>query len=66
VRSKKGRTYKGTGRFVVSNGGKTATLTTKGTGADGKPFTAVTVYEKCDGWGGFTRPRYGRPRWVPL
>ena len=46
VRSKKGGTYKGTGRFVVSNGGKTATLTTKGTGADGKPFSALTVYDK--------------------
>jgi hypothetical protein len=46
VRSKKGGTYKGTGRFVVSNGGKTATLTTKGTGADGKPFTGMTVYDK--------------------
>ena len=33
VRSKKGGTYKGTGRFVVSDDGKTATLTTKGTGA---------------------------------
>src|SRR6267154_5585613 len=37
VRSKMGGPYKGTGRFVVSDGGKTATLTTKGTGADGKP-----------------------------
>ena len=46
VRSKKGGTYKGTGRFAVSNGGKTATLTTKGTGADGKPFSGVTVYDK--------------------
>ena len=46
VRAKKGGTYKGTGRFVVSNGGKTATLTTKGTGADGKPFTAMSVYVK--------------------
>jgi hypothetical protein len=46
VRSKKGGTYKGTGRFVVSNGGKTATLTTKGTTADGKPFAGVSVYDK--------------------
>ena len=46
VRSKKGGTYKGTGRFVVSNGGKVATLTTKGTGADGKPFSGATVYDK--------------------
>jgi hypothetical protein len=42
VRSKKG----GTGRWVVSKDGKTATLTIKGTGADGKPFTGITVYEK--------------------
>jgi hypothetical protein len=46
VRSKKGGSYKGTGRFVVSKDGKTATLTTKGTGADGKPFSGMTVYEK--------------------
>ena len=46
VRSKKGGMYKGTGRWVVSNGGKTATLTTKGTGADGKPFSGTSVYEK--------------------
>jgi hypothetical protein len=46
VRSKKGGAYQGTGRFVVSNDGKTATLTTKGTGADGKPFTGMTVYDK--------------------
>ena len=46
VRSKKGGTYKGTGRFEVSKDGKTATLSTKGTGADGKPFVGKTVYEK--------------------
>jgi hypothetical protein len=46
VRSKKGGTYKATGRFSVSSDGKTATLTTKGTGADGKPFTGMTAYEK--------------------
>ena len=46
VRTKKGGTYKGTGRFVVSHGGKTATLTTRGTGADGKPFTSSSVYDK--------------------
>ena len=46
VRSKKGGTYKGSGRWVVSNGGKTSTLTTKGTGADGKPFGGTSVYEK--------------------
>ena len=46
VRSKKGGAYKATGRYTVSKDGKTATLTTKGTGADGKPFTGMTVYEK--------------------
>jgi|KBSSwiStaDraftv2_1062776.scaffolds.fasta_scaffold1826714_2 hypothetical protein len=46
VRSKKGGAYKGTGRFEVSKDGKTATLSTKGTGADGKPFSGKTVYEK--------------------
>ena len=46
VRSKKGGPYKGSGRWVVSNGGKTSTLTTKGTGADGKPFGGTSVYEK--------------------
>ncbi|MCU1325785.1 MAG: hypothetical protein JWN34_1155 [Bryobacterales bacterium] len=46
TRSKKGGTYKGTGEWVVSNGGKTTTLTTKGTGADGKPFSGFTVYDK--------------------
>jgi len=46
VRTKKGGPYKGTGRFEVSPDGKTATLTTKGTGADGKPFASKTVYEK--------------------
>ena len=46
VRSKKGGKYKGTGRFVVSKDGKTATLSTKGTGEDGKPFAGTTAYEK--------------------
>ena len=46
VRTKKGGTYKGTGRFVVSNVGKTATLTTRGTGADGKPFSSTSIYDK--------------------
>jgi len=46
VNSKKGSSYKANARFVVSNGGKTATLTIKGTGADGKPFTSVSVYQK--------------------
>jgi len=46
VRSKKGGMYKGTGRTVVSPDGKTLTLSTQGTGADGKPFSGTTVYEK--------------------
>jgi hypothetical protein len=46
VRSKKGGQYRGTGQFAVSNDGKTATLTTKGRGADGKPFSGMSVYEK--------------------
>lgn len=44
--SKSGGKYKATSRFVVSNGGKTGTLTTKGVGADGKAFTSVSVYDK--------------------
>jgi hypothetical protein len=46
VRTKKGGTCQATGRFSVSSDGRTATLTTKGTGADGKPFTGTTAYEK--------------------
>jgi len=46
VRTKKGTPYKATGKFVVSNGGKTGTLTVTGTGADGKPTSSVSVYDK--------------------
>jgi hypothetical protein len=46
TRMKKGGAYKATGKFVVSNGGKTGTLTVDGTGPDGKPFHSVSVYEK--------------------
>jgi hypothetical protein len=46
VRSKNGGMYKGTGQFKVSNDGKTATLTTKGTNAQGKPFNGTSVYDK--------------------
>jgi len=46
VRSKKGGSYKGTGRWAISKDGKTATLTTKGTGADGKPFSGTSVFDK--------------------
>jgi len=43
---KKGGTYKATNRFAVSKDGKIATLTTKGTGANGKPFSSLSVYDK--------------------
>jgi len=45
-RSKKGGKYHSTVRTVVSADGKTMTSTAKGTGADGKAFTAVTVFDK--------------------
>lgn len=43
---KKGGTYKATNRFTVSEDGKFATLATKGKGANGKPFTSLSVYDK--------------------
>ncbi len=46
IRSKKGGKYKATGKFAVSKDGKSATLSTKGTGADGKPFEAMTSYDR--------------------
>ena len=46
IRSKKGGKYKGTGKFAVSKDGKSATLSTKGAGADGKPFEGMTAYDK--------------------
>ena len=46
TRTKKGGRYHATVRKVVSNGGKTMTLTTQGTGADGNPFTAVAVFDR--------------------
>ena len=46
ARKKTGGKYEGTGRTVVSNGGKTMTTTTKGTNADGKAFTSVFVFDK--------------------
>ena len=46
TRMKKGGKYKGTGTFAFSKDGKTATLSAKGTGADGKPFESVTAYDK--------------------
>ena len=45
-RSKKGGKYHSTVRTVVSKDGKTMTSTSKGTDADGKPFTAVAVFDK--------------------
>jgi len=46
TRSKQGGKYRATVRHVVSADGKTMTLTAKGTGADGKPFTSVTAFDK--------------------
>jgi hypothetical protein len=46
TRSKQGGKYRSNVRSVVSADGKTMTLTAKGTGADGKPFTSVTVFDK--------------------
>jgi len=45
-RKKTGGSYAATGRTVISNGGKTMTVTSRGTNSDGKPFTSVFVYEK--------------------
>ncbi len=38
--------YHSTSRTVISNGGKTLTLTSKGINAEGKAITATTVYDK--------------------
>ena len=46
ARKKTGGSYRGTGRTVVSNGGKTMTTTTKGINADGKEFASTFVFEK--------------------
>lgn len=45
-RKKTGGSYKATGRYVVSHGGKTMTSTIRGTNADGKAFVAVFVFDK--------------------
>lgn len=45
-RKKIGSPYRGTARTVISNNGKTMTMTAEGTGADGKPFSATLVFEK--------------------
>lgn len=45
-RSKRGGKYRSTVRLVVSADGKMLTQTAKGTGADGKPFTTVAVFDR--------------------
>jgi hypothetical protein len=46
ARKKSDGKYKATSRIVISNGGKTMTGTTRGTNAEGKPFTSVFVFDK--------------------
>jgi hypothetical protein len=46
ARFKKGSKYKATVQTVVSKDGKTMTSTAKGTDANGKSFTSITVYDK--------------------
>jgi len=43
---KTGGKYHSNSKTVISKDGKTMTLTTKGTDAEGKPTTATIVYEK--------------------
>jgi 2',3'-cyclic-nucleotide 2'-phosphodiesterase (5'-nucleotidase family) len=45
-RKKTGTKYRASGRTAISNGGKTMTVTIKGTDAEGKAFTNVMVYDK--------------------
>jgi 2',3'-cyclic-nucleotide 2'-phosphodiesterase (5'-nucleotidase family) len=45
-RKKTGGPYHATGRTVISNSGKTMTLTAKGTNQEGKEFTMTLVFEK--------------------
>jgi hypothetical protein len=45
-RKKKGGFYKAVGRTAFSNGGKTMTVTIKGTNAEGKEFTQFLVFDK--------------------
>ncbi len=45
-RKKTGEPYQATGRTLISNGGKTMTLTATGTNQDGKEFTMTLVFEK--------------------
>jgi len=46
ARKKSDGKYKATSRIVISNGGKIMTGTTRGTNAEGKPFTSVFVFDK--------------------
>ena len=43
---KTGGKYHSKGRMVISKDGKTMTLTTKGTNAEGKPSSGTLIYEK--------------------
>jgi hypothetical protein len=45
-RKNTGGSYHAKGSTVISDGGKVMTWTSEGTDPDGKPFTAVFVYEK--------------------
>jgi hypothetical protein len=45
-RKNSGGSYRATGRYLLSSGGKTMTWSSKGTDANGKAFTATFVYEK--------------------
>jgi hypothetical protein len=45
-RKKTGGSYRGTGRMVVSGGGKTLTVNAKGTNAAGAAFTSTFVFDK--------------------
>ncbi len=46
TRKKAGGPYQGTGRTVVSAGGKTMTTTAKGVNAEGKTFAYTFVFDK--------------------
>jgi len=45
-RSKKDAKYHAKVRVVASNDGKTLTVTSKGTSADGKAFTSIAVFDR--------------------
>ena len=45
-RKKTGAPYHASGRTVISNGGKTLTIVTKGTDPEGKPFASTFVFDK--------------------